>query len=97
VLALWDGSVFASPEAVLGRINAVLRESPVRLPQGEELGLGISVGAHRYIPTVRFLAEERGQPALALWIDTNPQEYGRGAALRLSGRLITIYNRPALG
>jgi diguanylate cyclase (GGDEF)-like protein len=48
VLALWDGSVFASPEAVLGRINAALRESPVRLPQGEELMLGISVGAHRY-------------------------------------------------
>jgi diguanylate cyclase (GGDEF)-like protein len=49
VLALWDGSVFASPEAVLGRINAALRESPVRLPQeGQELMLGISVGAHRY-------------------------------------------------
>jgi diguanylate cyclase (GGDEF)-like protein len=49
VLALWDGSVFASPEAVLGRINAALRESPVRLPQeDQELMLGISVGAHRY-------------------------------------------------
>lgn len=48
VLALWDDSVFASPEAVLGRINAALRRSPVRLPGGEELVLGISVGAHRY-------------------------------------------------
>jgi diguanylate cyclase (GGDEF)-like protein len=48
VLALWDDSVFASPEAVLGRINADLRRSPVRLPGGEELVLGISVGAHRY-------------------------------------------------
>jgi diguanylate cyclase (GGDEF)-like protein len=48
VLALWDESVFASPEAVLGRINANLRQSPVRLPEGEELVLSISVGAHRY-------------------------------------------------
>jgi diguanylate cyclase (GGDEF)-like protein len=48
VLALWDASVFASPEAVLGRINAGLGRSPVRLPGGEELVLSISVGAHRY-------------------------------------------------
>jgi diguanylate cyclase (GGDEF)-like protein len=48
VLALWDESVFASPEAVLGRINAALRESPVRLAGGEELVLSISMGAHRY-------------------------------------------------
>jgi len=48
VLALWDDSVFASPEAVLGRINAELRRSLVRLPGGEELVLSISVGAHRY-------------------------------------------------
>jgi hypothetical protein len=44
VLALWDDSVFASPEAVLGRTNADLRRSPVRLPGGEELVLSISVG-----------------------------------------------------
>jgi diguanylate cyclase (GGDEF)-like protein len=48
VLALWEDSVFASPETVLGRINADLRRSPVRLPGGEELVLSISVGAHRY-------------------------------------------------
>jgi len=48
VLALWDASVFASPEAVLGRISRGLKESPVRLPLGEELVLSISVGAHRY-------------------------------------------------
>jgi diguanylate cyclase (GGDEF)-like protein len=48
VLALWEDSVFASPETVLGRINAGLRRSPVRLPGGEELVLSISVGAHRY-------------------------------------------------
>ena len=47
MLALWDASVFASPEAVLGRINVDLRR-PVRLPGGEELALSISVGAHRY-------------------------------------------------
>jgi diguanylate cyclase (GGDEF)-like protein len=48
VLSLWDASVFASPEAVLGRIGRGLKESAVRLPLGEELVLSISVGAHRY-------------------------------------------------
>jgi diguanylate cyclase (GGDEF)-like protein len=48
IISLWDASVFASPETVLGRINAGLRRSPVRLPGGEELVLSISVGAHRY-------------------------------------------------
>jgi diguanylate cyclase (GGDEF)-like protein len=48
VMALWDTSVFASPEAVLGRINADLRRSPVSLTGREELVLSISVGAHRY-------------------------------------------------
>jgi diguanylate cyclase (GGDEF)-like protein len=48
IMLLWDTSIFASPEAVLGRINADLRRSPVRLPGGEELVLSISVGAHRY-------------------------------------------------
>jgi diguanylate cyclase (GGDEF)-like protein len=48
VLVLWDASVFASPEAVLGRINNALRESPARLPGGEELVLSVSVGGCRY-------------------------------------------------
>ena len=48
VLALWDASVFASPEAVLGRLNRALRESPARLPGGEELVLSVSVGGCRY-------------------------------------------------
>jgi diguanylate cyclase (GGDEF)-like protein len=48
VLSLWDTSIFASPETVLGRISRGLKESPVRLPLGEELVLSISVGAHRY-------------------------------------------------
>jgi diguanylate cyclase (GGDEF)-like protein len=48
IISLWDASVFASPEAVLGRISRGLKESPVRLPLGEELVLSISVGAQRY-------------------------------------------------
>jgi diguanylate cyclase (GGDEF)-like protein len=48
IMSLWDASIFASPEAVLGRINADLRRSPVRLPGGGELVLSISVGASRY-------------------------------------------------
>ena len=48
IMSLWDASVFATPEAVLGRISRGLKESPVRLPLGEELVLSISVGAHRY-------------------------------------------------
>ena len=48
VLALWDASVFSSPGAVLGRINGALKESPVRIPGGEELVLSVSVGARRY-------------------------------------------------
>ena len=43
-----DASVFASPEAVLGRFNRALRESPARLPGGEELVLSVSVGGCRY-------------------------------------------------
>jgi hypothetical protein len=27
---------------------------------------------------VRYLAMERGQPALAVWVDKHPDEYGRG-------------------
>ena len=48
VLALWDSSVFASPGAVLGRINRALKESPARLPGGGELVLSVSVGGCRY-------------------------------------------------
>ena len=48
VLALWDASVFASPETMLGRINRALRGSPARLAGGEELVLSVSVGGCRY-------------------------------------------------
>lgn len=47
VLALHDASMFASPEAVLQRIVADLKRSPVQLPQGIELVLGVSIGAKR--------------------------------------------------
>ena len=30
------------------------------------------------IPTLRYVAMETGKPALVVWIDRHPQEYGRG-------------------
>jgi hypothetical protein len=30
------------------------------------------------IPTARYVAQERGQGALVVWLDKHPQEYGRG-------------------
>ncbi len=30
------------------------------------------------IPTLRYAASEGGKPALVVWIDKHPQEYGRG-------------------
>ena len=58
------------------------REQPVRIPKDVLEGLE-AIRRHARtdvldIPTARYLAEERGRPALALWIDKNPQEYGRG-------------------
>ena len=48
VLALHDASPFAPTEAVLQRIVKDLKDSPVRLPQGNELTLAVTVGASRY-------------------------------------------------
>jgi diguanylate cyclase (GGDEF)-like protein len=48
VLALRDASPFARTEAVLQRIVKDLKDSPLRLPQGEELTLSVTVGASRY-------------------------------------------------
>lgn len=48
LLVLRDSSAFALTEAVLQRIVGDLKRSPVKLPQGEELTLSISVGAGRY-------------------------------------------------
>jgi hypothetical protein len=30
------------------------------------------------VANVRYLAMERGQPALVVWVDKHPEEYGRG-------------------
>ena len=30
------------------------------------------------VAIVRYLAMERGQPALAVWVNKHPEEYGRG-------------------
>jgi hypothetical protein len=30
------------------------------------------------IPTLRYVAMETEKPALVLWVDKHPQEYGRG-------------------
>jgi diguanylate cyclase len=48
ILVLRDGSPFVQTEAVLQRIVRDLKDSPLRLPQGEELTLTVTVGASRY-------------------------------------------------
>ena len=48
VLALRDATPFAQTEAVLQRLVRELKTSPVRLPQGGELTLSVTVGASRY-------------------------------------------------
>jgi diguanylate cyclase (GGDEF)-like protein len=48
VLALREATPFAPTEAVLQRIVGDLKSSPMRLPQGEELTLTVTVGASRY-------------------------------------------------
>jgi diguanylate cyclase (GGDEF)-like protein len=48
VLALHDASPFAATELVLQRIVRDLKDSPVRIPQGDELVLTITIGASRY-------------------------------------------------
>lgn len=48
VLALHDASPFAATELILQRIVRDLRDSPVRIPQGDDLALTITIGACRY-------------------------------------------------
>jgi hypothetical protein len=55
---------------------------PVRVP--EEVMEGLEA-VRRYagrdvldIPTLRYLAQERGRGALAVWVDKHPHEYARG-------------------
>jgi diguanylate cyclase (GGDEF)-like protein len=48
VVVLRDFNPFAQTETVLQRIVRDLKDSPLRLPQGEELVLRVTVGATRY-------------------------------------------------
>ena len=48
VVVLRDFNPFAQTETVLQRIVRALKDSPLRLPQGEELVLTVTVGASRY-------------------------------------------------
>jgi diguanylate cyclase (GGDEF)-like protein len=48
VLALHDASPFAATELILQRIVRDLKDSPVRIPQGDKLALTITIGASRY-------------------------------------------------
>jgi diguanylate cyclase (GGDEF)-like protein len=48
VLVLHDASPFAATELVLQRIVRDLKDSPVWMPQGDELILTITIGASRY-------------------------------------------------
>jgi hypothetical protein len=53
VLALHDASAFATTELVLQRIVNDVKNSPARLPHGDELVLTITIGARQYsgVPT----------------------------------------------
>jgi diguanylate cyclase len=48
VLVLRDANPFAQTGALLQRIVRDFKDSPLRLPQGEELTLTVTVGASRY-------------------------------------------------
>ena len=57
-------------------------QRPVRVPKDVFEGLD---AVRRYtgtdapdIATVRYVASERGQPALVVWIGQHEQDYGRG-------------------
>ncbi len=58
------------------------RREPVQVP--EEVLEGLEAvrryaGTHVLdIASVRYLAQERGRGALAVWVDKHPQEYARG-------------------
>jgi hypothetical protein len=63
-------------------VRRVSEGEPVRVPADVLEGLE-AVRRHAGtkvldITTVRYLAIERGQPALAVWINGHPEEYGRG-------------------
>jgi hypothetical protein len=62
------------------RMSAAVK--PVRVPLDVLEGLE-AVRRHAGtdvldVANVRYLAIERGQPALVVWVDKHPEEYGRG-------------------
>ena len=57
------GEPVGIPQAVLDELESVRRYTRVEVLD---------------IPTLRYVAMETGKPALVLWLDEHPQEYGRG-------------------
>ncbi len=63
-------------------VEDVNEGEPVRVP--EEVLEGLEA-VRRYagtdvldIPTLRYLAQERGRGALVVWVDEHPHDYARG-------------------
>ena len=68
--------------ATVFNVEGVNEGEPVRVPEDMLEGLE---AVRRYagtdvldIPTVRYLAQERGRSVLAVWVDKHPHEYARG-------------------
>ena len=58
-----EGEPVGIPKAVLEELESVRRYTRVEVLD---------------IPTLRYVAMETEKPALVLWVDKHPQEYGRG-------------------
>jgi hypothetical protein len=63
-------------------VRGVSGRGPVRIPKEVLEGLE-AVRSHAGtdvldVATVRYLANERGRAALAVWVHRHPDEYGRG-------------------
>jgi hypothetical protein len=60
----------------------VTEGGPVRIPRGVLEELEAARRAARTeaidIPTLRYTASEEGRPALVVWLDKHPSDYGRG-------------------
>ena len=63
-------------------IREVTEQGPVRIPKDVLEELEAVRRAARTdlldIPTLRYVAMETEKPALVVWLDKNPSEYGRG-------------------
>jgi hypothetical protein len=63
-------------------VRRVTEEGPVRIPREvlEELEAARRDACTDMldIPTLRYTASEEGRPALVVWLDKHPSEYGRG-------------------